>query len=245
MKKLLFLLITICGVMLTGCAQLIDMNEQESDVLAEYMAGTMLRYDKNYEEALIYPEQTTETTKTADTIEPAETTGNSIAKNNTADQTLDQTTDKTETADMARKVNAVSLDNIFKKALMNNFSIALKGPEFFESYIDDNNLFSIEPSKGNKILAVSFNVKNITKVNKKLNLKDYDIMYELTDTKGTVYKPMLTLLDNDIQYINLVIASGKTQKAVIIFDVPKDFNLKDKKLMLSYKDKTTIIDLNQ
>ncbi|WFR59694.1 hypothetical protein QA584_11580 [Anaerocolumna sp. AGMB13025] len=245
MKKLLFLLIAICGVALTGCAQLIDMNEQESDVLAEYMAGTMLRYDKNYDKALIYPEQTTETTETADKMEPVETTGNSDTKNNTTDQKMDQTKPGSDSTDSAQTINIVNLDTIFNKALKNNFKIALKEPGFFDSYIDKNNLFSIEPSKGNKILAVSFHVKNITKMNKKLNLKDYDIVYKLTDNKDMVYMPMLTLLDNDIQYINLEVAAGKTQKAVILFDVPKDFKLTNMKLMISYNDKTAILDLNQ
>ncbi len=247
MRKLFFLLMAICGVMLTGCAQLVQLNDQESDVLAEYMAGTMLRHDGNYKEALIYPE-TTETEET-DTAEAALT-------ENTIETT--ETTDNTATADAsARMPGAVtppagtqngtitSLANIFKSPFKGNFNITCSNYKFYDSYPDENNLFTLEAAKDKKLLAIAFNVKNITKKAKTLDLKYDNLTYQLTNNEDIVYYPMMTLLDNDIQYINLDIAAGKTQKAVVLFDVPKNIDMSDMMLTISYEDKTTVLDLNQ
>lgn len=250
MRKLFLLLIVICGVTLTGCAQLIDMNDQESDVLAEYMAGTMLRHADNYDEALIYPEttestETSETAETDETTDAAKTTGVSDPINNTIEDTSAETADITTTSDDSQNGNIVRLDNMFKSILKDNFAIAYTDYKFYDSYPDENEFFTLETTKDKKLLAVSFNVKNITKKSKELDLKDYNLVYQLTDNKDTVYNPMMTLLNNDIQYIDFKIAAGKTQKAVILFNVPKDIDVSNMKLTITYKDKTTLLDLNQ
>jgi hypothetical protein len=240
-RKLFLLLIVICGVTLTGCAQLIDMNDQESDVLAEYMAGTMLRHADNYDEALIYPE----TTETAETAETTETTDISDPINNTIENTTEETPDITTTLDDSQNGNIVNLENMFKGILKDNFGVTYTDYKFYDSYPDENEFFTLETTKDKKLLAVTFNVKNITNKSKTLDLKEYNLIYQLTDNEDITYNPMMTLLNNDIQYINLKIAAGKTQKAVILFNVPKDIDMTNMKLAITYKDKTTLLELNQ
>lgn len=241
MRKLFFLLIAICGVMFTGCAQLIDLNEKESDVLAEYMASTMLRYDKNYDEALIYPEETAET---ADSVKTGSDTD--TKPDNTTEQTGDDNASVTPDTSGDSQYGAVaSLAGMFKDILKDNFSISYEAYKSYDSYPDEDQLFTIEASKGKKLLVFNFNVKNITDKNKKLDLMNYSIAYQLTDNKSIVYYPMMTLLNNDIQYINLGIAAGTTKKAVVLFEVPKDIDMSDMLLALTYKDKTTFLDIDQ
>ncbi len=247
MRKLFLLLIVICGVTLTGCAQLIDVNDQESDVLAEYMAGTMLRHANNYDEALIYPETTesTESAETAESTDAAKTTDISDPINNTIEDTSAETADITSTLDDSQNGNTVNLESIFNGILKDKFGIAYTDYKFYNSYPDENEFFTLETTKDKKLLAVSFNVKNITKKSETLDLKDFNLIYQLTDNEDTVYNPMMTLLNNDIQYIDFKIAAGKTQKAVILFNVPKDIDVSNMKLTITYKDKTTLLDLNQ
>ncbi len=255
MRKLLFLLITICGVVLTGCAQLIDLTEKESDVLAEYMAGTMLRHADNYEEALIYPEETSEekevpiTPNTAETVSNTDVESTNIADQaqaNTAGQSPENITAVTQNLSVKSQYGTiVSLTSMFKDIIKNTFSITYQNYKAYDSYPDQKNLFTIEPAEGKKLIAFTFNVKNITKTNQKLDLMKYNISYQLTDNNSSVYYPMMTLLNNDIQYINLGINAGKARKAVILFELPENVDVSNLLLTLTYEDKTTILDISQ
>ncbi|MGB8453337.1 MAG: DUF4352 domain-containing protein [Anaerocolumna sp.] len=251
MRKLFFLIIVICGVMLTGCAQLIDMSDQESDVLAEYMAGTVLRHADNYEEALIYPEQTTETKESTDTAENPEmtktpgTTETSDIKNNTLEGRSNEVPGMAETSEDLDNSKIISLASLFQDVLNSKFSINYEGYNLYESYPEENEFFTLEATKDKRLVTVTLNVNNITKKNQTLDLKKFNLNYQLTNNEDIVYNPMLTLLNNDIQYINLGIAAGKTQKAVILFEVPKNIDMSKMMLTITYKDKTSLLDLNQ
>lgn len=255
MRKLLFLLITICGVVLTGCAQLIDLSENESDVLAEYMAGTMLRHADNYEEALIYPEETTEENEasiapnTTETASDTDIESSDIADQAQADTAVQSSGNNTAVAQnlsvKSQNGTIVSLASMFKDIYKNNFSITYQNYKAYDSYPDENNLFTIESAEGKKLIAFTFNVKNITKKSQKLDLMKYNISYQLTDNNSSVYYPMMTLLDNDIQYINLGIDAGKTRKAVILFELPEKVDVSHLLLTLTYEDKTTFLDISQ
>ncbi len=255
MRKLLFLLITICGVVLTGCAQLIDLTENESDVLAEYMAGTMLRHTENYEEALIYPEETTEEKEAAIAPDMTETASETdLESHNLTGQSQNSTAAQSSENNKAVAQNLsvqsqygtiVSLANMFKGIFKNSLSITYQNYKAYDSYPDENELFTIEPAEGKKLIAFTFNVKNITKKTQKLDLLKYNISYQLTDNNSSVYYPMMTLLANDIQYINLGIDAGKTRKAVILFELPEKVDMSHLLLTLTYEDKTTFLDISQ
>ncbi len=232
MRKLFFLLITICGVMLTGCAQLIDLTDKESDVLAEYMAGTMLRYAGDYEEALIYPE-----------LPQADNAG--IPQTTRVDLSPENTAVPLNLSAKSQYGTIVSLAGMFNDIFKNTFSITYQNYKAYDSYPDGNDLFTIEPAEGKKLIVFTFNVKNITKKSQKLDLMKYNISYQLTDNNSSVYYPMMTLLNNDIQYINLGINAGKSSKAVILFELPENIDVSHLLLTLTYEDKTTFLDISQ
>jgi len=227
---------------LTGCTQLVEINEQQSNVLAEYMAGTVLRYDKNYKEALIYPD----TAETGETEEISETVAVTYdVEDNTVPEVSGQSGDKVAPSEDLQNGNTISLENMFKEALNENFSITYTGYKFYESYPVENDFFTLEATNGKQLLVITFDVENTAVKTKSLDLRNYNLQYRLTNRKDFVLNPMMTLLFNDIQYINLGIAAGETQKAVILFDVSKDIDMSDMMLTITKEDKTVLLDLNQ
>ena len=238
--------------MLTGCAQLIQINDQQSDVLAEYMAGTMLRYDVNYHEALIYTKATTDTKDSADITENGE-----IADSDDTLKASNRNRNDTEASNSAgmqgssdlsvddQNGSAVSLASLYKDCFNGKFSIKYINHKFYNSYPDEYKFFTLETTKNHKLLAINFNIKNTSQKARTLDLKNDKIKYQLIDKTGTVYYPMLTLLNNDIQYINLDVAAGKTRQAVVMFDVPEKMDRSNLELAITYEDKTTVIDLNE
>ena len=60
------MLALIAALGLTGCGKTVVLNEQQTAETAEYIAGLMLKYSKNYTDSLQYPEETPEPTGSPD-----------------------------------------------------------------------------------------------------------------------------------------------------------------------------------
>jgi len=241
-RKLFLFIIVFCGVILTGCTQLVELSDQESDMLTEYMAGIVLKHDVNYDDALLDPEDianvsevNTDTMETvlepAATVEPTASVKPLASVEPAASLEIDQ--DK-PTAEY------VSLSEVMGKS---KFSITYDKYAVYDSYpnYEDNNYFTLETSADRQLLMVSFHIKNKSNKTQTLNLIESDIQYQLDMDAGAIYQPMMTLLVNDIQYINLHIAAGETKEAVIVFDVLRDADLSNTNLVISMHDKETII----
>lgn len=253
MKKPLLILTLFCGIMFTGCAKMTDISDQQSDVIAEYMAGSVLRYTDNYKEALIYPEDS------------KEENSNDTAKNDSTRTTMIETTDnavkvKQETNKGATTVSTgispndiktekeksdLSYQEFFKIITDNKYTIKYSNFKLESDYAQRDNYFTLTPTSGNKLLAVSFKLSNKTKSSVKVNLDKIHIVYKLSTKGGKTYSPMVTLLDTDLQYINLTLKSGKSDDAVLIFDVPENLKTDGLTLSISLNGQKAILDLNE
>ena len=57
-RNSIFILLTILSILsLTGCADVSDLTEEQSNLIAQYSAGVLLRYSDSYERRLITKEQ--------------------------------------------------------------------------------------------------------------------------------------------------------------------------------------------
>lgn len=238
----------LCGIMLTGCAQLVELTEEESDILSVYMAETVLKHDKNYKEALIYPEDTTvdiddsvtkevnESEVDTDTVENMEL----VSENTNSEDSL--TTLENNKSDQTDYM--VSDMNLSDELGKGKLEISYSNYKLYDSY-PDNNYFSLEALEGKKLLVVSFNIKNLSKKTQKLNLIHSGFEYTLNNGSNVTYKPKLTLLLNDIQYLDIEVPEGKTKEAVLVFDVLQDMDLSKCNLLVSNKEKNAVIKLNK
>jgi hypothetical protein len=109
---------------------------------------------------------------------------------------------------------------------------------------DESNLvFSLDPRAGYRLLVVNFTIENITDSDKVIDLSKASIKYQLDINVGTIYKPQLALLENDLQYIKLNVRSGANIPAVLIFEVSKNIDMSDINLIVSRDAKTEIIEI--
>jgi hypothetical protein len=229
--------------MLTGCVQLEELTDKESDMMAEYMAGAILKNDTNYEDALTYPDEIKKLLE-ANTDKTLEL-GNSVETADSSETVASTETNSTETTTSKEEQSQDSVIDMNLTTEMGNgkFSITYSDYTFYDSYPsnEDNNYFTLETSSDRQLLIISFDIKNVTRKKANFNLIKSNFKYQLDINTGTIYKPMMTLLVNDIQYINLDISAGKTNKAVIVFDVYRDVDMSNINLIISNQDKTSII----
>ncbi len=258
MKKTFLVLVLACGFLLTGCAQLTKLTDKQSDVIAEYMAGSVLRYTDNYMEALVYPEDKGTDNKQAldkmsdktsdkvsDTSKDAasEATKNSQS-GNSADASENDNSANSTSKD-AKNANKLNYQEFYKILSDNTYQVKYTGFKLYDSYAQRDNYFTLQPTGGRKLLVMSFKVKNDTKKEIKMNLGKIHIDYKLNLADGKSYKPMVTLLDTDLNYLNYTLKSGKSDDAVLVFDVPKDLNSEGLTLSISLNGQNTAIDLNE
>jgi len=233
MKRLRLLVTILFMLSLTGCIQEYKLTDQQSDATAEYMAGLLLKYDKEYEPHLTPREQLT--TK--------ENANSEVSDANTATPTPVQEEAITENVDNEGEANKdYTLSEVIGE---DDIEMQYSGYEICETYPEDttNAYFSLDPVEGKQFLVTSFLAKNLSDKEKTLTLRDSQVQYQLDINVGTIHKPILTLLVNDLHNIDIVIGAGKTETVLLVFEVSKDIDITDINLIASKDDRIEIIEI--
>jgi len=220
---------------LTGCIQEYKLTELKGDATAEYMAALLLKYDEDYEPHLTPIDQLNE--------EVSETLGENNANTTTVTPTpfLEEAITENEDSEGAKVTKEYTLTEVIGEP---DIEIQYSNYKICESYPEDttNAYFSLTPVEGNQLLVASFLAKNISDKEKTLNLSNSKVLYQLDINVGTVYKPLLTLLENDLQYIDITIGAGKNKTVLLVFEVSKDIDISNINLIASKDDRTEIIE---
>jgi hypothetical protein len=209
--------------------------EEKADSIAEYMAALILKYDDNYTQDLI-PQEVN------DHLDELEE-GNSSDKDFPIATITPSQSNQQSNNEEINNQEEYTLSEVFGNK---NFEIQYLNYKVAETYPDDteNAYFYVEPRNENyHLIVASFQVKNISKKEKSLNLSKEKIQYKLDVNVGTIYKPLLTLLENDLQYLDITLAAGKTSKVLLIYEVSKETDMSDINLIISNNNKTEIIEM--
>lgn len=260
MKKVKLAIIIFFVFSLTGCIQKYTLTDKQGDAAVEYMAGLVLKYDKNYNQRLLINDKKQEEldiiTKAAEKsnvinndvdIIPSvaasteSDTNNSVTMNENS-ATPTQGGQEADTNIVTVEKSNATLSEVIGK---NDFEIEYLNYKLHNSYPEnsDETSFSLDPGKGNQLLVVSFSVKNLSNETKNFNLINSKIVYKLDINDGITYKPLLTLLENDLRYIDKKFGAGKANDLVLVFEVSEKTNISDINLIVSRGSKTNIIEL--
>lgn len=238
MKRLKLLPVLLLLLSLAGCIQEYTLTEEQNDSVAEYMAGKLLESDEDYDQDLIPEEDLAAETQdntaseqvTSPGVSPTAAIGGPISQENGA-----------KTSGSENQENYSLAEVIGAK----DFEIQFTGYSVSEAYPEDTDsaYFSLTSREGNQLLVVAFDLKNTSDSKNNLNLSKSKILYQLDFNNGTVYKPSLTLLENDLQYIDITVAAGATKQVLLIFEIAKGTDLSNVNLNISKNDKTKIVEL--
>lgn len=213
MKKLIVCILSCMMIfLLVGCDKQVTLNTEENDLIAEYIAGVMLKYsfsDKwNYEKAV----------SRVDSYKPknpASTIGGGATINNTTptqSSTSTPTTAATSTKDVMEALSsALGMDGL---------DIQYKTYSVGERYPTQEYAISVPAGEGYKVLALEFELTNNS--NSAIDLDTYN--------KGVVFRLALgeraftqyaSMLKNDLVFLKDVsVESGSTYTAVVLFQIP-------------------------
>jgi len=211
------------------------LSNNEIELVAEYIAGTMLKYDKNYEEALVEVEGYKEEVKAVWESQPLST------------PTLTTTPTPTPTVTTTTSVeaeNTASVKSSMDEAIGDNkVEVKYKSYKTYTSFPKNSKYFSVDAAEGNELIVITFELENQSTKEKVIDLITKDINYQLKISNETLYKPLLTFLTNDIQFLNITLEPNATTEAVLVFEISDKANKDEIDLIITEDNKTAIISI--
>lgn len=243
-KYIMACVITITMLCMTGCStSIISLSDSQRKEVSLYIADKLLEYDKNYSKnELVYidvakatpvPEETgapvNETVATSVPDAPAvQTSAPQAGDNNlvmSGDSSNGQTTQETDGGD-----EVLDWNEYFTTS---KWQITYSSYNVYKSYPGNSDVFEINASKGNRLLVLFFDVKNLTDKKIKINLAKRNLKYKLY-IGDEYFEPEVALLeDGGLLYLDTSVVAGKSKKTELVFEVPKDIKLTDMRLDVS------------
>lgn len=224
MKKFLTgLLVLLCMAALTGCGKNdISLTNEENDLVAEYIAGTLLKYsyDNEWKYQKLNTAQKTGVTTTAGTNSSTQTPSQSQAGNSQKPTASSSSAASTATVSASGTVGTTSTDLIgsLPSALgLSGVTVKYKDYVTGSSYPSDAYI-SVPAQQGYKVVAVELTLTNTSGQAVTLNSSG-NVTFKL-EVGGTGVVNYASMLKNDITALkNVSLAAGASKDVVILFQV--------------------------
>lgn len=234
------ILLTAAALGLSGCGG-VQLTDKQTSEAAEYMAGLMLKYDKNYTDTLVYPDETEEpedTAKPAVSSNPEQNNDESIG----GSQKPSQTGGKTEQQGGREDTVAVS-EGAFADVLgVSDIKVSFKDAYVTKEYKENaNSSYAVYPSSGEKLAIVRITIKNTSTKDKKIFLTERGVEYQLKLSDGTSCFSEITAISNDLNFLNTKIKAGKKKTVLLVFSVPDSVKKVDGVLTASAEKNTATL----
>lgn len=245
MKKMKYLAIMLSVVLLvSGCtSSYISLTEDETNAIAQYSAYLIMKYDenKNVKQKLLDLKDLEEAKKALEVEEPepsesalesVETITEEVTATpvpTVAPDTIEEPKQQisvdeqpqneiVEASDIAQQQIAQAISECYGEE---SFEINYRNYEVCDTYKSVYEYFSISAPDGIKLLILNFDIKNISGETKHFNFSEHKVEFSLLCDDDTELQPRISLLANDLQFLDQDIASGESADAVLLFYIDR------------------------
>lgn len=226
----------LAATMLTGCGGT-ELTDEQSALVAQYAAGLLLKYDKNYSDRLLNDEEIAAAEeaeqlaaqKAAELEKIREEMRNSANTESTKNTASSESGSNGQDESQGTTEAKLSMNEILQ---VSGFDIQYQGYELLDTYPpaeesgeEDNIYFSLSAAPDRKLMTLRFRVTNTSDKAAKLSLVDKEILCKLVMPDGSKKNAMMTMLLNDLAFYDEELKAGESDEAVIIFEIKPDTNL--------------------
>ena len=223
MKKAAKLLLILMSVlMLSGCGDDYAINSQENDLIAEYIAGTVLKYngDGLQQQQQIVIEQNKDNNKDKETKPSAGNQNPTQGGNQNPTQSGGQSGTQGATSDSSQNTTGGVMEQLASGLGLNSTVITYTGYQKGDKYPMDG-LFSVPANSNHVVFGFEFDIKNNTGADMTANTEASPIIFKLV-IDGETKVQSSTILANDMTSLkNVTIKAGDTFKSAVVFQIPK------------------------
>lgn len=243
MKKIaIFLLCTVSTLAFGACINTAQITDAEMDVIAEYAADVLLDHVSGHapllnvgeqQEAILLSATPTPTPTATPTPTPVPQ-GSSGGQSSGADVTPTPTPSTSDNVEFT----AEELTTLMNQK---GCSFTYTGYEVADVYLDSSGILPAYATDGKEFYILSFDVKNETnsklRVNMLEGMEKSTYEYTLQLNVNQTVKPSFYIVRESLDYLDLELAPNETKKAILLFEVKKDFEVEKAHLTIIRKDK--------
>ena len=258
MKKRFVVMISIllaALMTLSACVSLPDLNEEENEMVSEYAASLLLKYDSDNHSRLVDTSEFMKQYETAvkvreDGIRAYEAAKQKEEDDRRKEAEAQEALNNRSDSDSASSSNGSSggdgsggatvVDNsepvVTIEEFLNatNYSIEYAEYRLLDSYPEESTdyFFSMDATSGNKLMVIFFNVTNNGSASQ-LNVYAEGVTFKV-NVNGQGYKSVYkTMLQDDLSEYLGDFAAGESRRLVLIYEVPTGTTISSLSLMVS------------
>lgn len=203
----------ISALSLSGCGSTVitNMTSEQSEMIGEYAATILLKYDANYGSRLV-DLSTIEETPEIEVETPK------IEEEKPVEENTTPVIEKGEDGQGATISGVQDIATVC--AFPEGLEISYKEYQFAEAYDDDEfEYFALEASEGKQLLILIFDIKNTANENQEVDVLAQDVKIKVTVNEDISKYALTTMLMNDLATYQDVLTPDEVKEVVLIVEV--------------------------
>ncbi len=221
-KRIVLAGLSVMLCMLCGCLEATPLTDAEMDVVSEYAASLLLKYDKKYDTPLYYVEErelrlTPTPTPTPKPLRPTITSVPQQGSNNSTGSV----STATPTPTPALYNEAETSRQLTEIIGVENITVTCEGYELLKS-VQSTEYFSLVAKEGRQYAVVKFLLYNNTGEEQVFDASENGLEYSLDINTKTISRVSLSMLENDMQYMEIPVPANGTAEAVLVFEIAEE-----------------------
>lgn len=251
-------LFSVC-ILLSGCASIPELNNEQEEMVTEYAASLLLKYDSENHSRLVpidsYISAYSTAKKMHDDAEKQYYDAIAAEEEARKAETKAQEELNSKSAEIAgemhasdgtggaRVVDARSISD-FIGAL--GFSIEYAGFDLLDSYPEDMDdlFFSIDATTGNDLLVIYFNVTNLMSETSQLDIFNMGPIFKISVNGGRYSSVFKALVEDDMSVYLGSFNGNESKRLVLITEVSEGTSVSELGLRISIGDDSITKSLN-
>lgn len=220
MKKgwIIGLPLIMTGIWLTGCGNAIpEMTMEQQELVVEFAASELLKYDVNYQSKLTAPEPEQQ---------PEEEQGEQPKEPLIEEETLPEEIIADTDVTIVDNTGTVEAQNISIADFLDlaGVEISYAGYETVDTYPEGEAkeaYFFMSATEGNKLLVLRFSALNVSGEELSIDLSKSQTRYKII-LNGTEKNALTTMLLNDMAYYQGTLAANESIELVLLCEIQDD-----------------------
>lgn len=207
-------------VSLTGCTSAIpELTEDEQDMVTQYMADLLLKYDANYQESLLEEEELAialeeqRQREEEARLQEEEQARLEQEKLEASQPDEIETTEEPQYAGTDAMSEAVGIEGVEFDYL--GYELVSQYPEA----AGDELVFAMTPTEGNELLVMKFNLANVGAADCEVDMINQGTIFAIKVNDGSYSSTLTTLLENDLSTLVTTIPVETGTEVVLISEV--------------------------
>lgn len=211
--------VLLCGItaalLMTGCGEMPELTETETEIISEYAVGVLMKHNKMHSSRLV-------NTAIEEAMAEEEET-EPVAEGGQEEEEPEETAVVDVSQDEEESQPAVS--SVEQYYGISNITISYTGYETAASYPPQAEgeapFFSMDATPGTDLLVLKFNAQNQTGEDQSLNLLGCGARFRVSVNGEASKGALATMLVNDMQTFDSVIPANSAVEMVTIVEVPQ------------------------